>query len=702
MRLFLVLGLLGNSVFAAGTTVLFDPSTPQTGPFPTDFLTVLDPAQKTGSRLNIPVPSCASQYTACQEAGLLEQLDGFSLRARAQVRFSGAVNTATLRNGIFFVALDNVTQDEPGIHKLGDVIPVDQVVYDPATNTAYAKPNLVLDQHRRYALAVTNAVQDAGGSAVAADAAYQACLRSDSDYCVSLARAVSTAAASLAPRNIVAASWFTTMSATAWLEHARAILRYVPPVVIPARPQNTFSIPNLTEIVLHDQTGANPPSFTDLTIPLSSTLLTGLGRLVIGSFQSPSFLEADQTIRQTPTLPELEVPPYTNRVDFNALLPSSPQPAAGYPVVIFGHGFGDSRFGGPTAVAPTLARSGFAVIAINAVGHGYGPLSTVTLVDNSGNSTTLPAGGRGVDVNGDGVIEGNEGCALVTPVAYGPRDCFRQTVVDLMQLVRTIREGLDLDGDGRPDLDGSHIYYAGESLGAIYGTMLTAVEPTVRAAALNVGGASIVDIARWSPAYRSLATDVLGLRTPPLLNQGTTYNEDYVLPGQPAKTVTVPGALAIQNVFESLEWLGMEGDPVAFAPHLKVSPLAGVTARPVLMQFARSDMTVPNPTNSLLIAGAGLQTSTWEYRHDLARQTAPDLPVDPHPYLVLFVSLNGNTVQLPGLDGLAISLDAQVQIAGFFAADGAQIPDPNVLSVLLFGGTRLFQMPGTLPQDLGF
>ena len=32
-------------------------------------------------------------------------------------------------------------------------------------------------------------------------------------------------------------------------------------------------------------------------------------------------------------------------------------------MVIFGHGFGDSQWGGATAVAPTLAKAGFATIA---------------------------------------------------------------------------------------------------------------------------------------------------------------------------------------------------------------------------------------------------------------------------------------------------------------------------------------------------
>jgi hypothetical protein len=163
----------------------------------------------------------------------------------------------------------------------------------------------------------------------------------------------------------------------------------------------------------------------------------------------------------------------------------------------------------------------------------------------------------------------------------------------------------------------------------------------------------------------------------------------------------VPGAISIQNEFERLEWLGMSGDPIAFAPHLKLSPLAGRSAHPMLMQFAVGDMTMPNPATSGLINAAGLIGSTWEYRHDLARAQMPDLPADPHPYLVLFVDLSGGSIQLPGASGLAISLDAQGQIAGFFAADGTTIPDPNVVSRLLFG-FNVFQMPTTLPFTLGF
>lgn len=696
MRRLCTLLLVSPALFAS-TTVLFDPSTPQTGPFPTDYLTVPDFMQKTGLRLNLPLPSCDTDYTSCQEVGLLEQVDGFSTRARAQVRFSAPIDPTTLQGNLYYVALNNLEADEPGVNHPGDTIAADEIIYDPSTNTAYVKPAVPLDQHARYAFAVTDGVKDASGAAVTRDPAFSSCLQASSAYCEALAMAVNGIPTAV---HIVGATVFTTMSATAWLEHARDLLQSIPPATS-ILPNATFRVANLSGVTLNEQTGSAPLSFTDISLPISPVLLAGLGSLTVGSYQSPNFLNTDGTIAPSPSNPALTIPYGLNTVYFNALLPSSTKPAAGYPVVIFGHGLGDSRFGGPTAVAPALARSGFAVIAINAVGHGFGPLSSVSFTDTNGNVTTIPAGGRSVDLNGDGIIEGDEGCVIVAPIGFGTRDCLRQTVVDLMQLVRAIQQGIDLDGDGKPDLDAGHIYYGGQSLGAMYGTILSALEPAVRAATLNVGGGTEIDIARWSPAYMQLSAETLGMRLPSLLNEGNTYNEDYVFPGQPAHVVSVPGAIAIQDEFERLEWLTMSGDPMAFAPHLQLAPLAGSSARPMLMQFAIEDMTMPNPATSDLIAAAGLMGSTWEYRHDLARAKTPDLPADPHPYLVLFVNLNGSTIQLPGTDGIAISLDAQGQMAGFFAADGASIPDPNNLSYLLYG-IKLFQIPAALPLTLGF
>jgi hypothetical protein len=695
--------VLGIPLFGAGTTVRFDLSSPDTAPFPSDGFTIADSDQKTGRRVNLPFPDCLKQPSSCNELNLVNQLDGFSLTARLSARFSAAVDAATLSDGVFLVALENLTSDEPGIHRPGDVVKVNQVEYDPATNTVYAKPDSVLDQHRRYALVVTDAVKDTAGDRVGADPAYTVCAQGNgAAYCVALAGAVRDLAAKTAPRAIVAASLFTTMSATAWLEKARAALDSVPPQVKLVEPRATFKLADLTGIALNNQTGVDPVRLSTFTLPLEPALLQGLGTISMGSFRSPAFLDDAQTIAALATGAKLNVPDRTNTVFFNAILPDAAKPASGFPVVIFGHGFGDSRFGGPTAVSSSLASAGFAVIAINAAGHGYGPESTVAFQFRTGDPVTIKSGGRSIDLNGDGKIEANEGCALTTPIALGLRDCFRQTVVDLLQLVRAIRAGIDVDGDDAPDLDASRIYYGGQSLGGLYGTILNALEPEIRAATLNVGGATVATIAQISPSYRGLATEALSKRVPSLLNKGDSWDGDSVLRDQPVKRITVAGAVAIQDYYERIEWLGNEGDPIAFAPHLKTSPLAGASPKPVLFQFALGDRTVPNPANSALIRAADGREQSWMYRHDLARKVVPDLPVNPHPYLVLFVDLEGDTIKLPGVLGLGISSFVQGQMAGFFTADGASIPNPNNPLVQLLIGAPLFEVPAKLPENLNF
>ncbi len=257
------------------------------------------------------------------------------------------------------------------------------------------------------------------------------------------------------------------------------------------------------------------------------------------------------------------------------------------------------------------------------------------VTDNTGASTTIPLGGRGVDLNGDGTIGATEGCEILTPLPLGLRDCIRQTAVDLLQLVRVIRAGVDLDGDGVPDLDGTHIYYVGQSFGSIYGTLLNAVEPAVRAAVLNVGGGSVVDIVRWSPGFSDTASTILTSQNPPLLPPGTPFIDNFPFRDQPV-SINAPGVSDTQYYMELIEWLDNPGDPIPFAPHLARSTLPGVAAKSVLFQMARADRTVPNPAGSDLIRAAGMAGSTWLYRHDLALTAFPgSLPLDPHPYLAL-------------------------------------------------------------------
>jgi hypothetical protein len=179
------------------------------------------------------------------------------------------------------------------------------------------------------------------------------------------------------------------------------------------------------------------------------------------------------------------------------------------------------------------------------------------------------------------------------------------------------------------------------------------------------------------------------------LNDGGDFDANYVLRDQPVRLNDVPGAIAIQNYLDLLEWLHMPGDPIGFAPHLSLTPLPQVPAKRVLFQVARGDRTVPNPASSNLIRHAGGEQSTVLYRHDIARSIWGGLPENPHAFLV---DIRGF------IPGLAIAGGAQQQMAGYLFADGQAIPDANTGSVLaLFGGRRIFeQPPAALPEDPGF
>ncbi|MEO8131576.1 MAG: Ig-like domain-containing protein, partial [Bryobacteraceae bacterium] len=607
-----------SAVYGADTLVRFDPSNPAVGPYPTDFLTVPDSAQKTGRRVNLPLPDCTAKPSDCQDIALLNQLDGFNLQPRIRVRFSGPINPGTLRAGIAFVWLDNLTTEEHGLQPLGHVTLINQVIYDPANNTAYAKPDEFFDQHRRYALVVTDAVKDAAGASVKADPAFEACRTSSSDpYCKSLSQI-----AELTGGKAVAASIFTTQSATAFLENARDALRDTSPSVQPTGIKSIFDLSNLSSLTVHYQKSPDPTRLADFNIPFF--VLDGVGRLAFGTFQSPKYLNDQFVIPNTPTNAVPAARLATNQIYFHAWLPMTAKPPQGYPVVIVGHGFTDDSFGVSSAVAGTFARSGFATISINIFGHGFGPASKVSLTDKTGTVADILTGGRGQPLSLGGAYGSFDGCIL--PGIFGARDCLRQSVIDLMQLAHAIAGGIDLDGDGIADLDPTRVYYAGHSFGAIYGTIFSALEPRILASALNSGGGSIADINRTSLSLHALGILIMGGRTPPILNNGFDFNDGSVLRYQPVRIEDVPGAIPIQEFYEWAEWYGTSGDGLAYAPHLKSSTLAGVPIKPVLFQYGSGDPVVPNPTETALVRAANMRESTQFLRYDLARAAFPAIP----------------------------------------------------------------------------
>ena len=86
-------------------------------------------------------------------------------------------------------------------------------------------------------------------------------------------------------------------------------------------------------------------------------------------------------------------------------------------------------------------------------------------------------------------------------------------------------------------------------------------------------------------------------------------------------------------MLDNTEWATQAGNPVAYAPHLRADPLAGVPAKSVILQYARGDQTVPNPTTSAIIRAGALQDRTTLFRNDLAFAADPTFPKNPHTFL---------------------------------------------------------------------
>jgi hypothetical protein len=386
------------------------------------------------------------------------------------------------------------------------------------------------------------------------------------------------------------------------------------------------------------------------------------------------------------------VPQALRAVYVNAYLPAGPKPPNGWPVAILGHGFTDSKQGMPVAIASILAANGVASLAINVVGHGGGPLGTITLLRPGLPSVTVPAGGRSIDQDGNGVIESTEGVNSAAPATLlASRDGLRQTAIDLMQLVREIQVGIDVDGDATVDLDANRISYEGQSFGGIYGSPFLALAPAVHQGVLNVPGGSVPEVARLG-GFRPLVGLLLLQYVPSLYNAVpnatlTNFVENIPLRGQPAVVDTVPGASAIQTVLDRAEWAQNSANPVAYAQHLRADPLDGLTAKSVLVQFAKGDRTVPNPTATALLRAGGLADRATYFRNDLAFATIPGYAVtNPHTFLT---NLTGASAALAGA--------AQQQAAVFLASGGTTTIDPD-------GAGPYFETPiaGPLPETLNF
>jgi hypothetical protein len=733
----------GERVQAHGPRVqaTFNLADPEGSPFPSNRFTRPDSSQLTGLRVNLPKPDCLTRRSDCDDIAVINTLDGFNLQPRLSIPFDGPVDPSTVTSRSVFL----VNLERHFAAARSALVGINQIVWDPATNTVHAESDALLDQHTCYALIVTNGVRDAAGRPVEPSWHFRRLVRADqvgpfplgdwigpgherfrcdpNEYEGTLTTAVGIARhAGRVHGEIVSASVFTTLSATTILERMRGQLPSLGPLSVnfdlgPAGTRTNFALSDILAITLSRQTVVSPPAFSAVAVDLPSLRFFpgAVGGIAYGKYLSPDYLVHPGEYMQPVGTRQEPVPTGVNEIYFNVVYPAGVAPTGGWPVAIYGHGAQGNKDEWMARVASSLAAQGIATIGINTFATGFGPLSTVTVQRHS-TVVTFPSGGRSIDQDHNNVIGSPEGIEAPAPrAAIFLRDTFRQQVVDWMQLVRVIQQGVDYDDDGLRDLDASRIYFVGQSHGGMLGTILSAVEPAIRASVLNAAGGSMMEHTRLSGVAGRLREGLaLGARSPSLLNApGIDMLDGVAVPGpywfenkplrdgfplearltdgtivaiQSPVTNTVAGAVDIQRVQEWKEWCSIAGDPLAYAPHLRKQPLAGVPEKRILIQFYKGDPNVENPQTSALIRAGELADRSTYYRHDLAYADNPMLAKNPHQFF-----LNLNVVA-----NRSITLALQQQAATFLAYDGERMDQP--VPMLYFEAP----IQGPLPETLNY
>jgi hypothetical protein len=632
---------------------------PQTNAvFPDDRFTVADRTQVTGRRVQMPLPRrCTTRNSSiCTSTRLLNTLDGFDLQPRVYVPFSGAITVKTVTPKTVYI-------DGPG-GRAG----IYQVVFDPRTNVLEGTVDRQLAEDTRYALVITRGVHDSQGR----------------------------------PLDKAVRVHFTTMTATLELDHIRRALdsgaAYQQAGIARSQRGLSFKQGSLTTVFAgstvaqeggiyrNDQTSANPKK------PLTSSLVPNLvdagtvGWYAFGSYLSPQFVTKQAVIPPVPTkrTPKARA---AARLGFAMLLPQGAPPAGGWPVAIYGPGFTRSYFD-LYVTADHNAGLGIATIAIDPLGHGYGPKSTITI----NKATTFLSYGRGHDLDGDGTITDDEGVQPSDTKIYdngklvddkpnphalvGLRDGLIQTTSDVMALVRAVERGVNVPTTtGKVVLSPKNVEYYGLSFGGIYGTMLMGTDPDVKVGFLNSGGGPILDIARES-GFRDLLAQSFKISHPNLLNGGPGLDGfTESLPDLTDPPITDPyrGSFRIRQSLASGNWLERAGSPEAFAPLIRLHPR--YAAKTVQFLNAYGDDTVPNTTiGNIMRAGLLFDRLTF-YRNDMT----PTSDSDPHGFMA--------DPTLAGRSG------AEQELATFLQSHGQTVLDPD-------GPGGVFEQPIYDPREL--
>jgi Bacterial virulence factor lipase N-terminal len=277
----------------------FELTSPDSGPFPSDRFTIRDRANRTGLRVDLPMPDCVERPSDCEDVAVLNTLDGFNVQPRLSIPFDGGIDVQSVTSDTVFLlklgcAHDNGSCDEdPSPERIG----IDQVVWDTFTNTLHVESDQLLDQHTRYALIVTRKVRDSFGGPIAAPASFQRFRQTVGDaYKQALLEAERAARqVGVAEDHIAVASVFTTQSVTALMEKIRDQIKRGPVGItdfaLGAKGARTvFPLEEVTSVSWTQQT-RTAPAFNTVTFTLADLRAVpgAVGQIAFGRFPSRDY-----------------------------------------------------------------------------------------------------------------------------------------------------------------------------------------------------------------------------------------------------------------------------------------------------------------------------------------------------------------------------------------------------------------------------
>ena len=466
----------------------------------------------------------------------LGALDGFSTTEKWIMEFASdpyGLDASTIIPGHTVRMFEVSVAALPDILTVTGVVkeltPVSEFVAVASGNDVAILPTAPLKEMTTYMVVMTNDIKDTAGNDATPSDRYHLTSRAeplvdadgnsvypfiDNDTAalleflrqMHLAQEAAVAPLGISGDDIILSWTAQTQAITPVLKNIRSIAKPAPTTIVKT-PLNTAAVGGLGAADIYMGVITLPyylgvPSAENPTAPL-----TDFWTAAPGAYVSPAdTLGLDPTSTAVTVVNPFPVVTSMQTVPVLMTVPNAnsghTKPAAGWPVVIFGHGLGNDR-SYMLAVADTAAAAGYAVIAIDAPLHGITPNDPALAplyIENTPFADVANERTFDVDYDQDGVVDDSGAYFLSLSSMLTFRDNIRQSIADWSVLAVTIPT-ISIDGDTLPDLDASTIQYASLSGGSIIGIPFVAIEPMVNNAFLSVPGGGLARALEASQGY---------------------------------------------------------------------------------------------------------------------------------------------------------------------------------------------------------